>query len=192
MRILCDMDGVVVDIMSSWLRMYNRDYDDSLKVDNIVSRSIEQYVRPECGKGIYKYLRMKGFFRQARPYPEAQDGIQKLLNIENDIWFVTTPAIDATHLMHEKMEWVEEYYPQIGSKKIIFCLHKGIINGDVLIDDVFENFNGFSGVKVLFERPWNHHITPAMLSDIKDTQCVKTGNWDNIIDTVKLLEVLLG
>jgi 5'(3')-deoxyribonucleotidase len=89
-------------------------------------------------------------------------------------------------------EWVEEHYPQIGSKKIIFCLDKGIINGHVLIDDVFENFNGFSGVKVLFERPWNQHITPARLSDTNDPQCVKTGNWDNIIDIVKLLGVLLG
>jgi len=29
---------------------------------------------------------------------------------------------------------VEENYPQIGSEKIIFFQHKGIINGDVLID----------------------------------------------------------
>ena len=192
LRVLCDMDGVVVDIMSLWLKMYNRDYDDNLKVDDIVSRSIEKYVRPECGEGIYKYLRMKGFFRQAQPYPEAKDGIQKLLNIENDIWFVTTPAIDAKYLMHEKIEWVEELYPQIGSKKTIFCLHKGIINGDVLIDDVFENFNGFYGVKVLFERPWNQHITNGQLSIKTGPMCIKTGNWDNIIETLKLLEVLLG
>ena len=191
MRILCDMDGVVVDIMSSWLRMYNRDYDDSLKVDDIVSRSIEKYVKPECGKGIYKYLRMKGFFRQARPYPEAKDGIQKLFNTENDIWFVATPPPDAEYFMQETREWVEEHYPQIGSKKVIFCMHKEIINGQVLIDDVFENFNGFSGAKVLFEKPWNRHITPARLADINDPQCIKTGNWDNIIDIVKLLGVLL-
>jgi 5'-nucleotidase len=191
MIILCDLDGVVMDIMSSWLRMYNRDYDDSLTVDDIVSRDIEKYVKPECGMGIYKYLGMKGFFRQAQPYPEAQDGIQKLFNTENDIWFVTTPAPDAEYFMQETREWVEEYYPQIGPKKIIFCLDKGIINGHVLIDDVFEHFNGFCGAKVLFERPWNQHITPARLSDVNDPQCVKTGNWDNIIDIVKLLGVLL-
>jgi 5'-nucleotidase len=191
MRILCDMDGVVMDGMSSWLGMYNRDYNDSLKFDDIVSRSIEKYVKPECGKGIYKYLRVKGFYRQARPYPEAQEGIQKLLNTENDIWFVATPAPDAEYFMHETREWVEEYYPQIGPKKIIFCLDRGIINGHVLIDDVFENFNGFSGAKVLFERPWNQHITRARLSDINDPQCAKTGNWDDIIDIVKLLGVLL-
>ncbi len=192
MRILCDMDSVVVDVMSSWLRMYNRDYNDCLTVDDIVSLDIEKYIKTECGKGIYEYLRMKGFFRQAEPYPEAQDGIQKLFNTENDIWFVAAPVLDTKYFMHETIEWVEEHYPQIGSKKIIFCLDKGIINGHVLIDDVFENFNGFCGVKVLFERPWNQHITPAKLSDINDTQCVKTGNWDNIIDIVKLLEILLG
>lgn len=192
MIILCDLDGVVMDIMSPWLRMYNKDYDDNLKADDIVSQRIEKYVKPECGKDIYRYLCMKGFFRQAQPYPEAKDGIQKLFNTENDIWFVATPVLDAKYFMHETLEWVEEYYPQIGSKKIIFCLDKGIINGHVLIDDVFENFNGFHGVEVLFERPWNQHITPAKLSEINDTQCVKTGNWDNIIDTVKLLGVLLG
>ncbi len=192
MRIFCDMDGVVVDIMSSWLRMYNRDYNDCLKVDDIVSSSIEEYVKPECGKDIYEYLRMKGFFRQAQLYPEAQDGIHKLFNTENDIWFVATPPPDSKYFMHETMEWVEEHYPQIGPKKIIFCLDKRIINGHVLIDDVFENFNGFSGAKVLFERPWNQHITPATLSDINDPQCVKTGSWDNIVDIVKLWGVLLG
>jgi len=191
MRILCDMDGVVRDVMSSWLRMYNRDYNDSLKVNDIVSRDIEKYVKPECGKGIYEYLSMKRFFRQAQPYPESQDGIQKLFNTENDIWFIATPALGSEYFIQETMEWVEEHYPQIGPKKIMFCLDKGIINGHVLIDDVFENFNGFCGAKVLFERHWNQHITPARLSDINDPQCVKTGNWDHIVDIVKLLGVLL-
>ena len=43
-RVLCDMDGVVADIMSSWLQMYNRDYGDSIKAEDIVTRSIEKYV----------------------------------------------------------------------------------------------------------------------------------------------------
>ena len=38
------MDGVVADIMSSWLQMYNRDYGDSIKAEDIVTRSIEKYV----------------------------------------------------------------------------------------------------------------------------------------------------
>ena len=192
MRILFDMDGVVMDTMSSWLRMYNRDYNDGLKADDIVSSTIEKYLKPECGEGIYEYLRIKGFFRQAQPYPEAKDGIQNLFNTENDIWFVATPAPGAEYFMNETIEWVEEHFPQIGSGKIIFCLHKGIINGHILIDDVFENFDGFRGVKVLFQRPWNQHITPARLSDINNPQCAKTGNWNDIIDIVKLLSVLLG
>jgi len=191
MRILCDLDGVVMDTMSSWLRMYNRDYNDSLMGDDIVSRDIEKYVKPECGENIYKYLHTKGFFKQAQPYPEAQDGIQKLFDTENDIWFIATPVLDTKYFLQETAEWVEEHYPQIGSKKIIFCLDKGIIGGQVLVDDVFENFNGFSGVKVLFERPWNQHFTPARLSDINDPQCFKTGNWEDIINVVKLLGVLL-
>ena len=191
MRILCDMDGVVMDIMSSWLRMYNQDYDDSLTVDDIISRDIEKYVKPECGNGIYEYPRMKGFFRQAQLYPEAQDGIQKLFETEDDIWFIATPLPDTEYFLQETTEWVEEHFPQIGSKNIIFCLDKGIIGGHVLIDDIFENFNSFCGLKVLFERPWNQHFTPARLSDINDSQCFKTGNWEDIIDVVKLLGVLI-
>jgi 5'(3')-deoxyribonucleotidase len=68
----------------------------------------------------------------------------------------------------------------------------GTSNVFFLIDDVFENFNGFHGAKVLFERPWNQHITPTQLSHITNTQYIKTGDWDNIIDVVKLLDVLLG
>ncbi|HVO67056.1 MAG TPA: hypothetical protein VMT12_11280 [Syntrophales bacterium] len=188
---MCDLDGVVMDIMSSWLRMYNQDYNDCLTIDDIVSRDIEKYVKPECGENIYKYLHTKDFFKQAQPYPEAKDGIQKLFNTENDIWFVATPVLDTKYFVQETREWVEEYFPQIGAKKIIFCLDKGIIGGHVLIDDVFENFNGFCGFKVLFERPWNQHFTPARLSDINDPQCVKTGSWDSIVDIVKLFGVLL-
>jgi hypothetical protein len=38
---------------------------------------------------------MKEFFRKAQPYAEAKAGIAKLLNADNDVWFVTTPAINA-------------------------------------------------------------------------------------------------
>ena len=89
--------------------------------------------------------------------------------------------------MYEKMEWVDEHYPQIGSKKIIFSQHKGIINGDVLIDDLFENLNGFSGLRVLFARPWNQHITPPQPANPTARQCIKTGNWDEIIKIVESL-----
>ena len=60
--------------------------------------------------------------------------------------------------LQDKYEWLEEHFPFIGWKNIIFCGHK-IVNVDIIIDDRIKNFVDFDGRKLLFTSPHNMLLT---------------------------------
>lgn len=182
MKILIDMDGVIANIMPLWLKWYNRDYHDNLKEEDVTDWSIERIVKPECGTRMMHYLGYEGFFRNAVPYPEAKEVIQRLLDLGAEIWFVTKSTHYGRYMVREKSEWIAEHYPHIGQEKILFCKYKSVIPGDLMVDDYFQNLRGFNGIKVLFERPWNRNVAvDHFLSDGNKALFIKTGSWSDIV-----------
>ena len=51
-----DVDEVVADLISEWLRRYNVKWNDTLKPEDIHGWAISDFVKPECGKAIYHLL----------------------------------------------------------------------------------------------------------------------------------------
>ena len=47
MIIACDVDNVLNNLTESVLKVYNSDYNDNLKIEDIKSYGIEDYVKPE-------------------------------------------------------------------------------------------------------------------------------------------------
>ena len=192
MKILCDMDGVVGNIMVQWLKWYNEDYHDDLKEEDVTEWEIDNFVKPEAKAHIFKYLNIGGFFRSAVPYPDAKVGIRMLLNMGSDVWFVTKSTARAQSLMPEKMEWVDEHYPTIGHKKIIFCQQKSMVNGDMMIDDYVKNFEGFEGARVLFSRPWNQHVTMGEIAKGCNAIALRASRWESIIGVARQTMIWKG
>ena len=56
------------------------------------------------------------------------------------------------------MKWLDEYFPFIDSKKIVFCNDKSLIRADVLIDDGWHNLVNFEGIKILYDYPYNQEV----------------------------------
>ena len=50
MIIACDVDNVLNNLTESVLKVYNSDYNDNLKIEDIKSYGIEDYVKPEFKK----------------------------------------------------------------------------------------------------------------------------------------------
>ena len=52
-----DIDGVLADLHTAWLDEYNKDFDDNLTISYITQWEMDKFVKPECGKKIFNYLK---------------------------------------------------------------------------------------------------------------------------------------
>ncbi len=158
------MDSVTVDLMSKWFKRYNEDYQDQLLINEITNWDADLFVKPECGKKIYYYLSEPGFYRDLQPLPHAIE-VLKRLALEYTIFIVTTSPKNA---LIDKVEWVEEHLPFIGSSQIIFTHHKAQVKGDLLFDDAPHNLISFQksgGIAVAMDYPYNQKVNCNRVSD---------------------------
>jgi len=153
-RILVDVDCVVADLMPTWLGLYNAEYTDNLSVSQIIRWGMEEFVKPECGKKIYDYLRFHNLYDDVKPIDGAITSVHWLRRHGYDIRFVTSGVHPG------KAEWLGQHGLLIGefplySPDFVVSHDKSIIHADIMIDDNIKNCNEFSGLSILFGQPWN-------------------------------------
>lgn len=141
--ILCDLDSILADILTPWLRSYNRDYSDTLTVDRIPSWDFHNIVKPECGTKIYDYLREPGFFENLKPLPGAIEAVQALRSAGHD-FLVLTAGADVEDAATQKVRWCKRYL-DLSPKQVIVTPRKELVRGDVLIDDSPEQIKKYRG-----------------------------------------------
>ena len=137
MRILVDMDEIAVDLLTSWLRIYNEEYDDNLSRHLIFDWDVHKFVKPECGKKIYEILQRPGLFDHLPPQVGAIEAVTELIERGHDVRFCTSsPSPDASR---GKVEWVKNHFSHVdfGISNIIQMADKVWLapSVDVLVDD---------------------------------------------------------
>lgn len=153
--ILVDMDGVCVEIHDHWLNLYNRDYDDDLTQEQIVSWDLHKYVKEGCGLKIYEYLKEPGFFLGAPVIPGCAKSLRALKNAGLNIILVTATPSNSHTAHFEKIKWIERNLPFLNTKNFISTSRKDLIAGDLLLDDAVHNLDNFPGIPCAFRQPWN-------------------------------------
>jgi len=77
-----------------------------------------------------------GFFETLKPIDGAIDAINTLINSDCfDIYILTAPSTRNPLSYKEKRVWIENYFGYEFCKKLIICSNKGLLKGDILIDD---------------------------------------------------------
>lgn len=162
-RILVDIDAVVADLMTVWLGLYNKEYEDSLELQDITKWGIHEIVKPECGIGIFKYLERHDLYDSVLPVDGAKTSIAWLRNHSYDVRFLTSGIFES------KAKWMYRHNLIRGdwmySPDIIVSHDKSLIKGDILIDDNIENLHNFDGKRILFAQPWNEGNHPFFRAD---------------------------
>ena len=158
--IAVDLDGVLNNLNEVWLNRYNKDYNDNLTLNDWKSWDISKLVKPECGYKFLGYLREPGFFssKSLSPIPFAQEVTQRLLRYY-DIKVVTAYIPEACY---DKCEFINTYYPWIGSDNVVFCNDKSIINAEWLIDDGPHNHDTFRGRGIVFDYEYSKNTHPEL------------------------------
>ncbi|SEW07033.1 5' nucleotidase, NT5C type [Chitinophaga arvensicola] len=149
-KIAIDMDNVMADLTQHLLDVYAREYGeviDPVRLNNIPEGS----AFPE---GVaMKILSAPGFFRGI-PVMAGSQEVVKALAAQHEV-FVVSAAMEFPLSLAEKHAWLEEHFPFISWKNIVFCGSKTIVEADYMIDDHDKNLSTFKGTPLLFTAPHN-------------------------------------
>ena len=147
-KISVDMDGVIANVYSQFVRMHAAEFGRLITAD-------EMNGKPEdiAFENALQYVRCPGFFRSAPVIENSQEVLRKL----NDQYkiFIVSAAMEFPNSLVEKHAWLNEHFPFISWQQMVFCGSKEIIKADIMIDDHFKNLNFFTGETILFTQPHN-------------------------------------
>ena len=99
---------------------------------------------------------IKGFFKKLKPIKNGVETVNKMISSEKyDPYILTAPSTRNPYSYMEKRIWIETHFGYDFTKKLIICPNKGLLRGDMLIDD---NIAGkgqeyFSGEIIHFGSP---------------------------------------
>ena len=150
-RILIDMDHVMADTTSQFIKWYKDATGIEMKRSDLLGLpEDEAFPRPEL---IREFIYTPGFFRTVPVMPGSQEVIREL----NEVFdlYIVSAAMEFPQSLTEKYEWLREHFPFITWSQIIFCGSKKPISGNYMIDDHFKNLNYFNGEKLLFSATHN-------------------------------------
>jgi len=153
MTIFVDMDDVLADTFGKHIEWYNRDFNTTLKREDIVSGEVYENVPIEHQSSIIEHSNTPGFFYDLEPLSGSIEVMEALCN-KHEV-YIATAATQFPHSLKEKSDWLATYFPFITWQHQIMCGHKFILNGDLLIDDRAYNLEYFEGDTLLFSNPHN-------------------------------------
>jgi len=119
------------------------DMDDVL-CDFSGGKKAAQEIFPEI---VYPHSQY-GFYKNLKPIEHAQSAVKKLMqSISCEVYILTAPSIYNPFSYTEKRLWVEEYLGFHMLKRLIISPDKGLLRGDILIDDQLQGHGqrGFQG-----------------------------------------------
>lgn len=147
-RIAIDMDGVLADVFSQFVK-YNFADTGILKTKEELVGKEELLAFPKAKE----YVLTPGFFREA-PVMESSQYVLQRLNSLYEV-FIVSAATEFPQSLTEKQAWLNEHFPFITWQQMVFCGSKTIISADIMIDDHFKNLDYFNGKTYLFNQPHN-------------------------------------
>ncbi|AXB58364.1 5' nucleotidase, NT5C type [Flavobacterium fluviale] len=143
--IAIDMDGVLADIESHFLRRYLTETGITLTRSDIIEPKGAQTLESRTTA----YLNEPGFFRSIPVMQGAVEAVKKLME-DFDVYIVSA-AMEFPLSLFEKQQWLAEHFPFIKWNNIVLCGDKNIIKTDYLIDDHCKNLDYCHGKAIMFD-----------------------------------------
>lgn len=166
-RIALDMDEVIADIQPKFIQLYEREFGKRLTKEDLYGKKVYYF---EGARYIREFLFEKGFFRDLPVIADSQEVVQELIQ-HYDV-FITTAAMEFRNCFEDKYDWMQDFFPFINWKNIVFCGDKSIIRADYMIDDHASNLRSFQGKGLLFTASHN----------VDETEFTRLNNWLEVRD----------
>lgn len=147
-----DVDGTIADLCSAWLGRYNNDYNDNLTPQAITAWDTSKFVKPECGKKIFDYLKDPSLYDEVKPIDDALDVIRDMEIDGNRVIYPTTTPIESSGA---KYRWLKAYGFLENDKNYMEVSDKSLVYAHFLLDDGSHNIQAFRGTGIVYRQPWN-------------------------------------
>jgi 5'(3')-deoxyribonucleotidase len=147
-RILVDMDGVLADVYPRFIELYEEETGLLKSIDEMIGLK-EGEAFPE----LFRWVETPGFFRTIPVMADSQR-VLKLLNDAYEI-IIISMATEFPVSLTDKQLWMNENFPFISWKQVVFCGNKSLIPADLMIDDHFKNLDNFKGETIMYIQPHN-------------------------------------
>ena len=149
MRIICDMDEVIVDMMNPLLKRYNEMYSSDISIEDVT-----QWGLPDDMTNKYKE---DNFFLTLPPISGAINGLSQLMEWGHDV-IIATNHSDDPQIAKDKILWMFHNFGDLSANMMI-GVRKDLLQGDVIIDDNADYLiNSPCPIKICMDRPWNRDI----------------------------------
>ncbi len=152
--IAVDMDGVLADTETHFIQYYEAESGEKVNRKSLLG--IPENIAFPDKTAVRRYVHTPGFFRTLPLIEGSVFAIKKLM--ENFDVFIVSAAMEFPLSLFEKKQWLEEFFPFISWKNIVFCGDKSIIKADYLVDDHIKNLDNFSGIPLLFSASHNVNV----------------------------------
>ena len=156
-RICVDMDEVVADAVAEHLLRYNRQFGESITLEDLHGKWIWDVVGEERHRALEQYLRSEDFFAVLEVMKDSQR-VMRALQARYDV-FIATAAMEVPTSFTAKYEWLGRNFPFISASHIVFCGDKSILQADYLIDDNPRQLARFRGEGILYDAHHNVNIS---------------------------------
>lgn len=165
LEIILDSDGILFNCIDKVLALYNEEYNDNLKVEDITDFDLTKFAKK--GSDIQKYFKQIGYFKDLPPIAGAQYYVEKLIKDGHDVVVATASHKNG---VVDKIDAIEENYPFINNRNIIIVERKDKLVGDVIFDDGLHNLiNTRCKYPVIMDYPWNRNLS----GKYKSLSCAK-------------------
>ena len=168
LRIAIDMDEVMADSLSRHLQLYNDEFGTALCKQDLQGRPLHLAVPEPHRRRIDEIALSDGFFWDLDVMPGCQNVIRELTK-QYDV-FIVTAAMEFPNSFLPKHAWLQEHFPFIDLRNVVYCGDKSIVDADIMIDDRIRNLEQFEGMKILFSAPHN----------MNEKRFLRVNNWAEV------------
>lgn len=181
MRILIDCDNVLNNLTEVILELYDRDWNDNLHSNDIVSYHMEKFVKGAAKDSFYHYFVNKEVWKKVKPDKEAKKVINQFREKGYEIYVCTSTEPENAY---KKSQWCWREFGINPRKEFILTHNKRIIQADYLIDDCIDNF-GYQRNKIILDKPWNRNTDKLFM---KNSNVVRCSDWKAIGEYISEVE----
>lgn len=176
MIIVTDVDGVLNNLMSVVLDMYNSKHNTSFSLDNITTYNIGSCFESDVAQEMKDIFNSPDIWKKVKPTLDAQEGLEKLINNGHQVYLVTDNCPDT---YGEKVKWIKRFFPFVESSKIVCMRDKWLFRADVMIEDCLQTLLAKPYYhRILVDHPWNRAVHDYAY-DVH--RCC---NWNEIVNVV--------
>jgi 5'(3')-deoxyribonucleotidase len=177
-KLALDMDGVLVDFLTPWIRTVN----SKGRTSDFTHWNPADCPRigPRKAKKLFAVLKKEKFWTSLKFLPGARRAFA-ILNKKYDVYMVTSAYTPGAH--SGKLKWLRANLPEFDTTKLIFIHDKALLRMDIAIDDrpeTLQNYKLCSIPAFGLKYKYNEHL-------LKDGYSLHK-NWSELLKSIDFFE----